>query len=198
MTDSKGSVNRATPRPRPGVVTILPPIAWVVTARGAQSTVQLQPEAVLGCRSFASVGVAACPAQRPGRSGVIDLSRPHYGIHGTPEPGSVGYTTSHGCVRLTNWDAMRLRRHGAPGDQGRVRPDARRVDQRSMRPVLAPNCSISAPAGAPCASSRFAVGCFLGRYDVPLPFSRPCAPPTSSAGGLLRSCALPLLMPLPQ
>jgi len=38
----------------------------------------------------------------------IDLSKPHYGIHGTPEPGSVGYTTSHGCVRLTNWDALRL------------------------------------------------------------------------------------------
>lgn len=35
----------------------------------------------------------------------IDLSKPHYGIHGTPEPGSVGHTASHGCVRLTNWDA---------------------------------------------------------------------------------------------
>jgi lipoprotein-anchoring transpeptidase ErfK/SrfK len=38
----------------------------------------------------------------------IDISKPHYGIHGTPEPGSVGHTTSHGCVRLTNWDALRL------------------------------------------------------------------------------------------
>jgi len=35
----------------------------------------------------------------------IDLSRDHYGIHGTPEPGKVGHTQSHGCVRLTNWDA---------------------------------------------------------------------------------------------
>jgi lipoprotein-anchoring transpeptidase ErfK/SrfK len=38
----------------------------------------------------------------------IDLSKEHYGIHGTPEPGKVGHTTSHGCVRLTNWDAERL------------------------------------------------------------------------------------------
>jgi lipoprotein-anchoring transpeptidase ErfK/SrfK len=38
----------------------------------------------------------------------IDISKPHYGIHWTPEPGSVGHTTSHGCVRLTNWDALRL------------------------------------------------------------------------------------------
>jgi lipoprotein-anchoring transpeptidase ErfK/SrfK len=35
----------------------------------------------------------------------IGLSKPHYGIHGTPEPGTVGHTASHGCVRLTNWDA---------------------------------------------------------------------------------------------
>jgi lipoprotein-anchoring transpeptidase ErfK/SrfK len=35
----------------------------------------------------------------------IDLSKPHYGIHGTPEPRSVGKRQSHGCIRLTNWDA---------------------------------------------------------------------------------------------
>ena len=35
----------------------------------------------------------------------IDLSKPHYGIHGTPEPASVGKAQSHGCIRLTNWDA---------------------------------------------------------------------------------------------
>lgn len=35
----------------------------------------------------------------------VDLSKPHYGIHGTSEPGQVGHVTSHGCVRLTNWDA---------------------------------------------------------------------------------------------
>ncbi|MEO0033917.1 MAG: hypothetical protein RIS94_3675 [Pseudomonadota bacterium] len=38
----------------------------------------------------------------------IDLSKPHYGIHGTPEPQTIGRTESHGCVRLTNWDAARL------------------------------------------------------------------------------------------
>lgn len=33
------------------------------------------------------------------------LSAPHYGIHGTSSPETIGYATSHGCVRLTNWDA---------------------------------------------------------------------------------------------
>lgn len=40
----------------------------------------------------------------------IDLSRDGYGIHGTPEPRLIGKTASHGCVRLTNWDAAELRR----------------------------------------------------------------------------------------
>lgn len=36
----------------------------------------------------------------------IELSKEHYGIHGTPEPGKIGKTQSHGCIRLTNWDIM--------------------------------------------------------------------------------------------
>jgi len=38
----------------------------------------------------------------------IALSKPSYGIHGTPEPSQVGRAASHGCVRLTNWDVQRL------------------------------------------------------------------------------------------
>jgi len=38
----------------------------------------------------------------------IDLTREHYGIHGTPHPETIGRAQSHGCVRLTNWDAARL------------------------------------------------------------------------------------------
>lgn len=38
----------------------------------------------------------------------IDISKPHYGIHGTPHPETIGRAESHGCVRLTNWDAARL------------------------------------------------------------------------------------------
>jgi lipoprotein-anchoring transpeptidase ErfK/SrfK len=38
----------------------------------------------------------------------IDLSKEHYGIHGTPEPSQIGKTQSHGCIRMTNWDAAEL------------------------------------------------------------------------------------------
>ena len=45
----------------------------------------------------------------------IDLSKEHYGIHGTPEPATIGKTQSHGCIRLTNWDAQTLAAAVAPG-----------------------------------------------------------------------------------
>lgn len=38
----------------------------------------------------------------------IALSKPTYGIHGTAEPSKIGKTSSHGCVRLSNWDATEL------------------------------------------------------------------------------------------
>lgn len=45
----------------------------------------------------------------------IALSKPTYGIHGTPEPALVSKNASHGCVRLTNWDARELANMIDPG-----------------------------------------------------------------------------------
>ena len=45
----------------------------------------------------------------------IDLSKEGYGIHGTPDPKLIGKTASHGCVRLTNWDAEELPKAVSPG-----------------------------------------------------------------------------------
>ncbi len=45
----------------------------------------------------------------------LDLTKPHYGIHGTPEPSTIGRAESHGCIRLTNWDAARLSLMVKPG-----------------------------------------------------------------------------------
>ncbi|HRN77167.1 L,D-transpeptidase [Ottowia sp.] len=38
----------------------------------------------------------------------LGLSKPHWGIHGTPEPAKVGHSETNGCIHLTNWDAERL------------------------------------------------------------------------------------------
>jgi len=45
----------------------------------------------------------------------IDLTEPTYGIHGTPDPSRISKTSSHGCVRLTNWDAAELGKLVKPG-----------------------------------------------------------------------------------
>lgn len=45
----------------------------------------------------------------------IELDKEHYGLHGTPVPETIGVTQSHGCVRLTNWDALHLATLVKPG-----------------------------------------------------------------------------------
>lgn len=64
-----------------------------------------------------SAKAAKLPAGPNGPVGVIwlDLSKPHYGIHGTPTPETIGRAESHGCIRLTNWDAARLSMMVKPG-----------------------------------------------------------------------------------
>jgi len=47
----------------------------------------------------------------------IDLSKEHYGIHGTDSPDRIGRAESNGCIRLTNWDAARLAQMVKPGIQ---------------------------------------------------------------------------------
>lgn len=45
----------------------------------------------------------------------VDLSKEHYGIHGTPEPSKIGKTESHGCIRMTNWSALAMSAAVKPG-----------------------------------------------------------------------------------
>jgi lipoprotein-anchoring transpeptidase ErfK/SrfK len=45
----------------------------------------------------------------------LDLTKEHYGIHGTNEPQTIQHTESHGCLRLTNWDVIRLSLMLKPG-----------------------------------------------------------------------------------
>lgn len=47
----------------------------------------------------------------------VALSKPHFGIHGTSDPDSIGYASSHGCVRLTNWDAHEVAHRLSEGVQ---------------------------------------------------------------------------------
>ena len=45
----------------------------------------------------------------------LGLSKPHYGIHGTPTPSNIGRIETNGCIHLTNWDALKLAAMVSPG-----------------------------------------------------------------------------------
>lgn len=67
-----------------------------------------------GRRNHGAVNIAAGP-NNPVGAVWIALSAETYGIHGAPNPAQVSKTQSHGCIRLTNWDAVELGRVLRPG-----------------------------------------------------------------------------------
>jgi lipoprotein-anchoring transpeptidase ErfK/SrfK len=86
----------------------LPIGKWAVTAVAHNPTFNYNPDLFWdGDPTHAKAKIPAGP-NNPVGVVWIDLTKEHYGLHGTPNPEKVGHTASHGCVRLTNWDALRL------------------------------------------------------------------------------------------
>ena len=93
----------------------LPVGDWKVTAVAWNPTFNYNPD--LFWDADPAHAKAKIPAGPNNPVGVvwIDINKPHFGLHGTPEPSTIGRTESHGCVRLTNWDATKLGRLVSPG-----------------------------------------------------------------------------------
>jgi lipoprotein-anchoring transpeptidase ErfK/SrfK len=108
VTDPAGKVIMHAPVTSGSQHDPLPIGSWTVTAVARNPSFNYNPD--LFWDADPSHAKAKVPPGPNGPVGVvwIDISKPHYGIHGTPEPGTVGHTQSHGCVRLTNWDALKL------------------------------------------------------------------------------------------
>ncbi|HET6958195.1 MAG TPA: L,D-transpeptidase family protein [Vicinamibacterales bacterium] len=93
----------------------LPPGDWKVTGVSWHPVFHYNPDLFWDANPK-DVGGAIQPGpNNPVGVVWIGLNLEHYGIHGTPEPGHVGHTESHGCVRLTNWDAARVAGLVKPG-----------------------------------------------------------------------------------
>jgi lipoprotein-anchoring transpeptidase ErfK/SrfK len=108
VTDASGKVIMHAPVTSGSEHDPLPIGNWTVTAVARNPTFNYNPD--LFWDADPNHAKAKLPAGPNNPVGVvwIDINKPHYGIHGTPEPGTVGHTESHGCVRLTNWDALKL------------------------------------------------------------------------------------------
>ena len=93
----------------------LPAGEWKVTGVSWNPTFNYNPD--LFWDADPTHAKAKIPAGPNNPVGVVwvDINKPHFGLHGTPEPSAIGRTESHGCVRLTNWDAVKLARLVSPG-----------------------------------------------------------------------------------
>lgn len=94
----------------------LPIGRWKVTTFAFLPPFHYQPNLFWDAKDNAKEHMLAPGPNGPVGVAWLDLSREHYGIHGTPEPSTIGKTESHGCIRMSNWDVMRLARiMGKPG-----------------------------------------------------------------------------------
>ncbi len=93
----------------------LPIGRWKVTTYAFLPPFKYQPELLND--GDESVGEQMLPPGPNGPVGVawLDLTKEHYGIHGTDEPSTIGRAESSGCIRLANWDVIRLSRIMKPG-----------------------------------------------------------------------------------
>jgi len=86
----------------------LPLGTWRVTAVQRNPTYNYNPDLFWDADPQDAKAKIAAGPNNPVGTVWIDINKPHYGIHGSPEPERIGHTESHGCVRLTNWDAEKL------------------------------------------------------------------------------------------
>jgi len=93
----------------------LPVGSWKINGVGWNPTYHYNPDLFWDAEAKDEKAKLAPGPNSPVGPVWIDLSKPHYGIHGTPVPSAIGKTTSHGCIRLTNWDATELAKMVTPG-----------------------------------------------------------------------------------
>lgn len=87
---------------------------WAVNTVAPRPTYTYDPSRLTFGKPKGKLTIKAGP-NNPVGSTWIDLTKDTYGIHGTPDPKLVNKRASHGCVRLTNWDAAQL---GAAVEKG--------------------------------------------------------------------------------
>jgi lipoprotein-anchoring transpeptidase ErfK/SrfK len=115
VIDEEGAVIARYPATMGSPHDPLPIGEWKVNGVGKNPVFHYNPDLFWDADPAHSKAKLAAGPNNPVGLVWIDLSKPHYGIHGTPEPSTIGKTQSHGCIRLTNWDALALADAVAPG-----------------------------------------------------------------------------------
>jgi lipoprotein-anchoring transpeptidase ErfK/SrfK len=114
--DATGALEAVYPATVGSLERPAPSGVWAVRVVAPRPDYTFDPKRLTFGKSKEVLTIAAGP-NNPVGSTWIALTKDTYGIHGTPDPSLVGKRASHGCVRLTNWDAHQL---GAAVKKGTV------------------------------------------------------------------------------
>jgi lipoprotein-anchoring transpeptidase ErfK/SrfK len=93
----------------------LPIGEWTINGVARDPVWNFDPKLIAGTKKTDKKAVIPAGPNNPVGTRWIDLSKEHYGIHGTPEPGKIGKSESNGCIRMTNWTVQALSRVVKPG-----------------------------------------------------------------------------------
>lgn len=93
----------------------LPIGRWKVTTFAFDPPFNYQPELLQGTDENDKQQMLPPGPNGPVGVAWLDLTKEHYGIHGTDSPDTIGRAESSGCIRLANWDVIRLSRVLKPG-----------------------------------------------------------------------------------
>lgn len=115
VTDASGRVLLYAPVTTGSVHDPLPIGEWNVTGIQFNPTFRYNPELFWDADPTHTKATIHSGPNNPVGLVWIGISKEHYGLHGTPEPATIGRTESHGCVRLTNWDALKVAALVKPG-----------------------------------------------------------------------------------
>lgn len=93
----------------------LPIGEWKINGVARDPVWHFDPKLIAGTKATDKPAVIPAGPNNPVGVVWIDLSKDHYGIHGTPDPAKIGKTESNGCIRMTNWSAQALANVVRPG-----------------------------------------------------------------------------------
>jgi lipoprotein-anchoring transpeptidase ErfK/SrfK len=117
LFDSEGALRAQFPASTGSAHDPLPIGSWKVKGVVINPTFHYNPQLFWDAQPGDKKALIAAGPNNPVGVAWIDLSKPHYGIHGTPEPGAIGKTQSHGCIRLTNWNVAALAQSAVAGTE---------------------------------------------------------------------------------
>jgi lipoprotein-anchoring transpeptidase ErfK/SrfK len=113
--DAKGKVIAQFPATTGSDHDPLPIGDWKVTTIRHNPEFYYNPDLFWDAEATQSKAKIAAGPRGPVGVVWIGISKEHYGVHGTAVPAAIGHTESHGCIRLTNWDALALAKMVGPG-----------------------------------------------------------------------------------